>query len=417
MMPATIPELAPPWRAGQTKAQERRIQRFTLVGHTITHLYMTLLWAVLPSMQAEFGLTVVQITFQVSLANQFFGYGAGPAGWLSTRCGDRPLLCFFFLGAAAGGGLIAVAQNLATLSAGMVLLGLATSIYHPVGISLLSKSASRSGPAMGLNGLAGSLGVGLAPLFAAAILGPGLSWRWAFALPALPMLLLGIMLCLTDLGPAAAPSQATFAPGSRLSPRMAVGFALLLLAFGCAGVNFHMSQVLLPSHFIQAGVADTLARANLWLGPALCIGGLSQFVSGLLAERIGHRSVYLVCYALAAPAIALVGQASGGSLWPITTLAFLFLFAFQPLENTIIASLTPRAWRGTIFGLKFILVFGIGGYGSWLGGVVKARGEFSTVYWICAGFVAAGVTLAAAALSLLRPKNPSHAGVAPNAEK
>src|SRR5258706_15508285 len=109
---------------------ERRILFFTLVGHALVHVYVMLFPPLLLPMGGYFGLGLGGIAFYLTLVNFFFGLGALPAGWLVGRWGEKGLLVAFFLGSAAGGTLVGLAQERWMLGAGAVLLGLSASIYH-----------------------------------------------------------------------------------------------------------------------------------------------------------------------------------------------------------------------------------------------------------------------------------------------
>jgi hypothetical protein len=57
---------------------------------------------------------------------------------------------------------VALTQNAWQLAGALTLMGAFSSIYHPVGIPMLVRGTARPGLAIGVNGLAGNLGVALA---------------------------------------------------------------------------------------------------------------------------------------------------------------------------------------------------------------------------------------------------------------
>ena len=61
------------------------------------------------------------------------------------------MLVIFFFGCALGGILIGIAESTWALSLGAVVLGLATSIFHPVGNALITKGIQYRGKALGIN--------------------------------------------------------------------------------------------------------------------------------------------------------------------------------------------------------------------------------------------------------------------------
>src|SRR5256885_15201761 len=81
----------------------------------------------------------------------------------------RSMLFVAAAGCALSLALVAAAPSFPVLAIGLVLLGLSAGVYHPSGLSLLSRGvASRErGRAIGIHGVGGSFGEALAPTFAA----------------------------------------------------------------------------------------------------------------------------------------------------------------------------------------------------------------------------------------------------------
>src|SRR5690625_1998863 len=88
-----------------------------------------------------------------------FGLGSVPSGRLGDLWGRRPMMLVFFFGLGAAAILTAFAKEPWQLALGLTLIGSFASIYHPVGIPMLVERASRPGAVIGINGLAGNLGV------------------------------------------------------------------------------------------------------------------------------------------------------------------------------------------------------------------------------------------------------------------
>ena len=71
-----------------------------------------------------------------------------------------------------------------------------------------------------------------------------------------------------------------------------------------------------------------------------------------------------------------------------------FAFGMQPIENSLVASMTPAAYRGRAYAAKFVLAFGIGSIGAYavgwvtplggLGGSLLLVGLLEVVIVICA---------------------------------
>ena len=122
-----------------------------------------------------------------------FGLGSIPSGRLGDLWGRRRMMIVFFVGIGLSTLLTALSQNAWQMAIALTLVGAFASIYHPVGIPLLVQKSANPGLAIGVNGLAGNLGVALAAMLTGFLI-KWIGWRAAFAVPALLAVLCGIWL-------------------------------------------------------------------------------------------------------------------------------------------------------------------------------------------------------------------------------
>lgn len=428
--------------AGSPKATVS-ILTATCVAHGLTHMFTILHAPLLLLIGRDFGMGREAIAVYFTVLNACFGLGSIPAGWLGDRLGEKLLLALFFFGCALGGVLIGVATGWPLLATGCVVLGLATSIYHPVGTSLISKGIEKKGLAMGINGIAGSVGTALGPLLASAF-STGTEWRQAYIGLGLGTALLGVGFLFLDLGPAArpAPRGRPVDPGSGvrpggIRPRLLIIFTLLLVAMTCGGLFYHVYTTTLPAHLTDTGVtvpvegdgapavstasdesptptasaaADDEARGEqeARLGGAmtalvLTFGIVGQLVAGYLSDRRDKLLLYMLNYFLILPSVLLLVWLSGPGLVTMACVGSIFFFAVQPIENTLIADYSPPHWRGAVYGLKFVLVFAVGGLGTWLAASLIQEVPTARVFLLTSPIVVVA-TIAAILAWLLREK-------------
>src|SRR2546422_3563898 len=213
---------------GATSLVEKRVLFFTCVAHALTHIYMVIYSVVLVKMSEDFGVTKEAIARYATISIVLFGFGAFPATWLGEKWGEKSLLVAFFVLSALGGTILGLAQAPAHLAVGMTVLGLGTSIFHPVGNTFIAKGIQNPGRAMGVNGLWGSFGEALGPLIAGAA--AMFSWRAAYLLLTVPTLALGAWLAITRIDVPPEPDPARAGNSSRRFP---VVMMFLLLAMMC----------------------------------------------------------------------------------------------------------------------------------------------------------------------------------------
>jgi hypothetical protein len=248
---------------------------------------------------------------------------------------------------------------------------------------------------MGTNGLWGSLGEAAGPMLVAQVAALA-SWRAAYIALAPLMVILGI--CFAARRLEVPRSQARLIP-----PRITPLLAALLLAMTFAGFNYWIVRTSLPEH-IQAstsglfpggaGAGARAVRGGYLAGLIYLVGGLGQYLAGHAIHHREGRGLYILVFAIQAPLAWLLGRLTDLPLILTACAMSVFLFAAQPMENVLLARFSPARGRGTLFGLKFTLAFGIGGVGPWLSGQILlsagTRGVFNAAaYFIAAAFVCA----------------------------
>ena len=396
---------------GSDKKIQRNILLFTCIGHAMTHVYIHLFTAIQPEIRSSFdGLGAEELTSLASISLVLFGVGAIPAGWLSDRYGEKPLLVAFFLLSAGGGVVTGFASDTWQLAAGFALIGLGTSIYHPVGLALISKGISRPAKAMGINGLFGSLGTALSPLAARQLPHWTGDWRWAFIGLAVPLIVMAFLLGFSDTGGKRTTDATDEENRAAGGGRSIVGLLLTAMLFG--GIYYSLIITMLPDRLAAGADNSKLLGGIVGEGylPFIVffIGGLGQVAAGHWMENREGRGLYVIILAGTVPLIYLSGMLDGMRLLIGASAMAFFMFAVQPVENTLLARYTAPGMRGRIYGLKFILTFGAGmGSGTALSGWISEGSGLKAVFTVAACFAAASLLMAPLARALKpRGKNP-----------
>jgi len=384
----------------------RRTIALTSALHGHVHVMMVTFAAVQGLMAAEFGRTHGQIGFVGFWSYLAFGLGALPAGLLADRFGSRRLLEVSLGGAAAACLLISWAPTVAMLTAGLFLLGLSCSLYHPAGLGLMSR-AGRRGRALAVHGIGGSLGLAAGPALAGGIAAlTGHSWRAPYLVGAA-----GALVLLAGLGwderlkrrePAAPVGEAPAEQAGR--PAALVLALLMMVALGICyrGTITFLPEVLGEGLSSRVPGGSALVVGSLFASLALLLGVAGQWLGGAV---LFHRVRLEVLFgALLLPCLAgLLLLASAGGWWLVlgACLFGFFFFAAQPVGNGLVAAFTSEAWRSTGYGVHFMLAFGFGSFGAWLAGRAIDVWGHGGAFWAMLPFCAAAALLAGV-LSLRR---------------
>ncbi|MGI9333290.1 MAG: MFS transporter [Gammaproteobacteria bacterium] len=373
------------------------------VGHVYTHLFTILYATAVLHLPGVFDLPYGELLGLSSFGLILYGVAALPAGWLGDRWSQVGMMVVFFIGIGAGGIITGLAETRHGLFWGLSSIGLFGAIYHPVGIAWLVACARRQGMALGINGVFGSAGTALAPVFVGVMI-DHVSWRAAFIAPGVLSVATGVaLLVLWRLGRVVDARQDRSPPPSESKGAMQRVFVVLTITMVCNGIVYSGLTNTMPKLFEQglsAALASSYTEIGLYVGLVIGLSSLSSVVGGWLADRYSPRLVYLGGWILLAPTLFILSSLLGVPLLLTALLAMFFNVVFGAAENMLVARYTPFRWRALAYGAKFVLALGIGGATVKVAGMsFDSTGNFNHLY---AAFGTAALLAFAAALALPR---------------
>jgi predicted MFS family arabinose efflux permease len=373
---------------------EKIILTITGISHLLVHSVMLVLPAILLVLRDQFDVGLATLGI-IATASQFmFGLGALPAGILEKRLGGRTLLLIYQLGVAVSIVIIILSQTLWTLTAGLMLLGLFSSIYHPAGLTLISRRIKAISKGMAFHGIMGSIGLALGPIIGATLTVLS-GWK-------LPYLVLGIIMILLMI------STVIFIPSRKREPETAdhiqpeeTNRTALLLYYGMiimVGLAFAGFTTFMPAHFaletrnIFTSLSDTI-RGGLFTTLVLLSGIIGQMLGGALGDKYSKPKILLWVILLNIPLLALMGYTTGIPLVIFGILLGVTHFIWQPVGNSLIAQISHSKHRGLSYGISFFLSFGIGSFAAGIGGLIAENYGINFVFPVMALFFIPGLVL------------------------
>jgi MFS family permease len=370
-----------------------RIVTFLLnVAHGVDHMFLLIFATAVIAIAHEFGYSSWEDLMPYGVGAFFlFGLGSLPAGHLGDVWGRRIMMIIFFIGIGAAALLTALAQNAWQLAAGLALLGAFASIYHPVGIPMLVQHAHNPGAVIGLNGLAGNLGIAVAALVTGFLV-KWLGWRAAFAMPGLIAIVCGIVFAITCPKEAEAPSKRKGGKAKvTLSPAMLVRAFTVMTAAAVTGnliFNFttNGNSQLLSEAF--RGVLEDPAVLGALLALIYTIASFAQIVVGNLIDRVPFKPLQLWICIAQIPLLILAAHTEAWWLFFALLAVMIFVFGSIPFTDAMIVRYVDDRLRSRIAGMRLTVGMGVSSLAVWLlGPLVKGVG-FSTLLWIMAGIAA-----------------------------
>ncbi len=372
--------------------EERKILFFTNAGHFFAHSLILIFPAITTPLATEFGLPfeeVLKISFLMYL---FYGIGALPSGLITDRIHPRFSLAVYFIGIGTFSILTSFIRTKLQLEMTLMMMGIFLSLYHPAGIGLLSRFKKNRGMALGINGTFGSIGIAAAP-FVAGSINYFLGWRAIYAIMGVFPTLLGIFLFISGLSDYTQKAESDKHTGG---PSNTVVFVILCVSMSLAGFVYRGQTLILPSYFeqridflyklvrslefFQLEGAKTLS-ATILASLVYVVSIFGQILGGKIADKYDLRRAYLLFFLCALPFLVMMYFFRDVPLFAASIFFILCSMGMQPVENSLIAHLTPAKWRNTSYGLKFTLTFGVSSV------VIYPIGFFQTKYGLQSVFL------------------------------
>ncbi|WP_439816910.1 MFS transporter [Zavarzinia sp. CC-PAN008] len=369
------------------------------LGHAYSHLTMLLYATVVLVLAREWQVPYDDLAWLSIPAYVLFGLGALPAGWLGDRWSSAGMMAVFFFGVGGGCIVAGLATGPMGLLAGLALIGLFGSIYHPVGIAWLARQARNTGRAFGINGVFGSLGTAGAAA-TAGVLADLWGWRAAFLVPGAVILATGAVFVALMASGHIRDGQALAKPAAAAPSRADVrrAFWVLTVTMIMGGLIFQSVSVGLPKLFEERQVGALLGGATgvgLMVSLVYALSAVAQVVGGELSDRHSLRLVYFLAQLLQVPVALLAAGLGGPGLVAAATVMVSLNAASTPAENALLARYTPERWRGRAFGVKFLLTLGVSSVGVSLAPLLYARfGTLDALLVVVAAFAAVAAVFA-----------------------
>lgn len=377
------------------------------VAHTFDHLFLLIFATAVVAIAQDFGFQRWEDLMPYGTgAFLMFGLGSLPAGRLGDLWGRRPMMLVFFFGMGASALLCALAQGPWQLAGALTLLGLFSAIYHPVGIPMLVQGAQRPGATIGLNGLAGNLGIAAAALLTG-LLVQAFGWRAAFAVPGLVCIALGAVFGWLVPHEAEPPAQRSRKAAVALDrAQLARVLVVMTVASASGGLLFNLTtngNAQLLQERLAGQVADP-ATIGALLAAVYALASLAQVVVGRLLDRVPLKRLQLVLVGCQAPLLLLASQAPGWWLYAALLGVMLLIFGAIPFTDAVIVRYVDDRMRSRVAGMRLTISLGISSAAVWaLGPVVKAAG-FEVLL-----LAMAGIALVSAGALLALPAEPAAA--------
>ncbi len=325
---------------------------------------LTLLTFVLQPVQDAFGPSEAALSWLTGIAIGMTGVGGFVFGALADRLGRKRSSAIAVVTFCAGNLLTAFAPSFTFFALARGLAGLGIGGTWGAGQALLGETfpAARRGRFGAIAQTGSALGLGCAAIVGSFLV-PTIGWRGAFAIAALPVLLLPLLRAVPESdiwrSGAAAGGIARTLLARAVLPTFVV--CLLLTLFNMSNYWFTVSW--LP-RYLQKERGLDLARSG-WATLAFVLGSFLGYLSfGWISDRIGRRLAFtLFCVLMAGGLVMFTVFWPAIASEPRLVLVFLFVAGFGTGTwsgyGPMMSELFPTAVRGTAMSVIMNLTRGV----------------------------------------------------------
>jgi FSR family fosmidomycin resistance protein-like MFS transporter len=386
-------------------ANDRGVVKFTALAHALFHTYELSIPLFIGVWMAEFDASAALVGTVVGAGYALVGLGAPVSGVLSDRLGSRQLISLSMVGMGSGFALVSLAGGVVVLGAAMLVWGAFASLYHPAGLSLISRSAEERGTVFAYHGAGGNVGTAAGPLVTALLL-LSVDWQLAVGLLAVPAFVAALLGSRVEFD-AVGGDGTTASLRAELRRTAAESRALFGAAFTVAfvavllyGTYYRGLLTFLPDVLAES---PSLVPVDLFgheVDPAqyvytglLTVGIGGQYAGGRLTDRVPSTTAFVGAFAtLAGLAIAFPMVRTVGVV-PLVAVCLALgfvVYGTAPIYQVVIAEHAAADAHGRSYGFTYLAMFGVGAAGASLAGVVLTHATSAVLFGVLGAVAAAG---------------------------
>jgi len=365
----------------------KKVIGFINLAHFIDHYAMLVFAAAVIVMAPVFNMTYAQLLPYATPGFIAFGAGSLISGWLGDRWSRRNMLIIFFIGMGLALLGTALIQTPLQLGIALFVVGIIASIYHPVGMAMLTSYSEKLGRELGINGVYGNLGVASSAVITGLIC-EYLGWRWAFVLPGIITIGIGIIFMKT-IHHEKATKKSLGMGSARVSKNvMALVVVSLVLTIIASSTTFNAITVALPKLFQErlAEITQNTALLGLIASAVYVFGAVAQYTIGNLLDKYPLKKIFIPLAIFLVAMLYIAAETSGFLLILISIGIVISIFGQVTVNDTMVGKYTSDEWRARAFAVRYFLGFTAAGASVGLVALLYANGGFTLMLQAFAAF-------------------------------
>tara|TARA_B000000460_G_scaffold241421_1_gene208005 strand:- start:492 stop:1673 length:1182 start_codon:yes stop_codon:yes gene_type:complete len=378
------------------------------------NLYLSYAHALSDSAHIIFGLTlyfvsdnlnisILTMGFIYNLSSILRGVSGVSAGILSDKSNFLYWIILFGALSTLGCLVLSISNNTNIFTIGIMILAIGSGIYHPVGLSAITKYTINPGKSFGYHGLGGAIGISLAPWFFINI-SSALSWQISYLLYG--FLTIPIMFIYFDkeiLNLTYTKSTAKNSKKYKLDIKNSYPIYLFasLKDFGISGLLLMLAVFINTSIMNQwQNINDIDFFTSIVSSLIIIMGGFGSFIGGHLDSNNNRKYILIISCLISGLLFMVIFNHLNYLIIIFSLISFLTSFSDPSLGNWL-GSIIPKRMQGTSFALMYGLGQIIGSFSGSLAGIIV--GNYNTITYF--KMLSIPLVLASLLIFIMYPKS------------
>ena len=371
------------------------------VGHAVSHFVFQGFLVALPVIKVALMIDPVQVGAIMTAREMAAGLAALPGGVICDRLrrywGLILTICMVAFG--LGWLVVGLSSSYAILIVGMVLLSVASSIWHlPAMAALSQRFSNRRGTALAIHGVGGAVGDVYGPVLTGLLL-TTLAWRGVIKAYAAVPILFAVAVAwvfrnthwLGDAGQCA-PDLRSQVRETRELLRNRTLWGVNIVA-GLRGMCYQAYTTFLPLFLAEEAGFDSKG-VGFHIGLLFSVGIVASPLMGYLSDRVGRKTVVVpTLLGLSVLSVMLAAYGQGVMLTVIILLLGLFLRSDYSLMSAMVLDVVGQGVATSTLGITSFTRFVIGAISPLIAGVLYREMGMAAVLYYVAGLYALAATL------------------------
>ena len=383
--------------------KEFRLNLYLSYAHALSDAAHIIFGLTLYFVSDNLNISILTMGFIYNLSSILRGISGVSAGILSDKSNFAYWIIVFATLSTIGCLILSLSNNTNIFTIGIMVLAIGSGIYHPVGLSAITKYTTNPGKSFGYHGLGGAIGISLAPWFFINI-SSAYSWQLSYllyGLLTLPIIFIYFDKEIINLSYIKSTSKNIKKYKLNIKETYPIYLFASLKDFGISGLLLMLAVFINTSIVNQwQSINDIDLYTSLISSLIILMGGFGAFAGGYLDSSKNRKYILLISCLFSGLLFIIIFNQLNYLIIIFSIISF-FVSSSDPSLGNWLGNTIPKRMQGTSFALMYGLGQIIGSFTGSLAGVIVAN--YNTIIYF--RILAVPLILASLLIFTLYPKS------------